>query len=60
MSVVRPASVRILVDEAHQQAWSIRPEVAARMQPAHPGDSSYAKAAELLRRRDFVVEPLTD
>ena len=26
----------------------------------HPGDSSYAKAAELLRRRDFVVEPLTE
>ena len=24
------------------------------MQPAHPGDSSYAKAAELLRRRDFA------
>lgn len=60
MSVVRPASVRVLVDEAHQQAWSIRPDVAARMQPAHPGDSSYAKAAEALRRRDFVVEPLTE
>lgn len=58
MSVVRPASVRVLVDESHQQAWSTRPEVAARMQPAHPGDSSYAKAAELLRRCDFVVEPL--
>jgi hypothetical protein len=30
------------------------------MQPAHPGDSSYAKAAELLRRRDFLVEPLVE
>ena len=60
MSVVRPASVRVLVDEAHQQAWSIRPDVAARMQPAHPGDSSYAKAAETLRRRDFIVEPLSE
>ncbi|MEO8107005.1 MAG: DUF6421 family protein [Actinomycetes bacterium] len=60
MTVVRPASVRVLVDEAHQQAWSIRPQEAARMQPAHPGDSSYAKAAELLRRRDFLVEPLVD
>ncbi len=60
MTVIRPASVRVLVDEAHQQAWSIRPDVAAVMQPAHPGDSSYAKAAELLRRRDFVVEPLVD
>lgn len=60
MSVVRPASVRVLVDESHQQAWSTRPEVAARMQPSHPGDSSYAKAADLLRRRDFVVEPLVE
>lgn len=60
MSIVRPASIRVLVDEAHQQAWSIRPEVAARMQPAHPGDSSYAKAANLLRGRDFLVEPLTE
>ena len=30
------------------------------MQPQHPGDSSYATAAELLRRRDFIVEPLAE
>jgi hypothetical protein len=60
MSVVRPATVRVLVDEAHQQAWTIRPDVAVRMQPAHPGDSSYAKAAELLRRRDFQVDALVE
>jgi hypothetical protein len=60
VSVARPASISVLVDEAHQQAWSIRPEVAAQMQPAHPGDSSYAKAAELLRSRDFVVAALTE
>jgi hypothetical protein len=30
------------------------------MQPAHPGDSSYAKAAELLRRHDFEVQPLAE
>ena len=59
-SVTRPATVRVLVDEAHQQAWTTRPELAARMQPQHPHDSSYATAADLLRRRDFVVEPLTD
>ncbi|HEX5018167.1 MAG TPA: DUF4350 domain-containing protein, partial [Actinomycetes bacterium] len=56
----RPATVRILVDEAHQQAWTTRPDVAARMQPAHPGDSSYAKAADLVRSRDFLVDPLTE
>jgi Family of unknown function (DUF6421) len=60
MSVARPAALRVLVDEAHQQAWSIRPDVAAGMQPAHPGDSSYARAAELLRRRDFCVDALTE
>ena len=60
MNVSRPAAVRVLVDEAHQQAWTTRPELAAQMQPAHPGDSSYVKAAELLRRHDFLVEPLTD
>jgi hypothetical protein len=56
----RPATIRVLVDEAHQQAWTTRPDLAATMQPAHPGDSSYARAAALLRERDFVVEPLTE
>ncbi len=60
MTVVRPPALRILVDEAHQQAWTIRPELATQMQPTHPHDSSYAKAAELLRRRDFAVEPLVE
>ncbi|MFL6180698.1 MAG: DUF6421 family protein [Actinomycetes bacterium] len=60
MNVSRPAAVRVLVDEAHQQAWATRPQLAAQMQPAHPADSSYAKAAALLRRHDFLVEPLTD
>jgi hypothetical protein len=55
----RPATVRVLVDEAHQQAWSIRPEITAAMAPAHPHDSSLAKAADVLRARDFVVEPLS-
>ncbi len=47
--------VRLLVDEAHQQAWSVRPAVAARMQPGHPADSSYARAAALLADRDVEV-----
>ena len=52
---VRPASARILFDEAHSQAWTVRPELARAIQPSHPEDSSYALAAEALRRRDFEV-----
>jgi hypothetical protein len=46
---------RILFDEAHQEAWSIRPDVAERMQAAHPADASLQRAAEVLERRDFTV-----
>ena len=46
---------RVLFDEAHSEAWSIRPEVAERMQSAHPADSSLADAAAALERRDFAV-----
>ncbi len=48
-------AARVLFDEAHNEAWTIRPELAARMQPAHPGDSSYARAAAALAARDFRV-----
>jgi len=47
---------RVVFDEAHSEAWTIRPELARQMQPAHPGDSSYARAAEALTARDFTVE----
>jgi hypothetical protein len=50
-----PKLARVLFDEAHSEAWTIRPEVAAAIQPSHPGDSSFARAAEALRERDFVV-----
>ena len=46
---------RVLFDEAHSEAWSIRAEVAERMQAAHPADSSLAAAAAALGRRDFDV-----
>ena len=46
---------RVLFDEAHSEAWTIRSEIAAAMQPAHPADSSYARAAALLSERDFEV-----
>jgi hypothetical protein len=51
----RPPIARILFDEAHREAWTIRPDVAHAMQPSHPEDSSYARAAEALGRRDLDV-----
>jgi hypothetical protein len=51
---------RVLFDESHNEAWTIRPEMARAMQPAHPGDSSYARAAAALTDRDFVVAPNVD
>lgn len=45
----------VLFDEGHSEAWTIDPERAARMQPSHPADSSLARAADLLRSRDFSV-----
>jgi catechol 2,3-dioxygenase-like lactoylglutathione lyase family enzyme len=45
----------VLFDEAHSEAWTIRPELAAQMQPAHPADSCYSRAASALTERDFVV-----
>ncbi len=45
----------ILFDEAHSEAWTIRPERAAAMQPAHPGDSSYAMAAAALAADGFTI-----
>ena len=51
---------RILFDEAHNEAWTIRPELAPQMQPTHPADASYARAAAALTERDFAVAPNTD
>ncbi len=50
----------VLFDESHSEAWTIRPEVAAEMQPSHPGDSSLARAAQLLAARSFDVAAHTD
>jgi hypothetical protein len=49
------STAKVMFDEAHSEAWTIRPELAGVMQPAHPGDASYARAAELLTSRDFDV-----
>ena len=43
-----PKLARVLFDESHSEAWTIRPELAIEMQPSHPEDSSYAIAAETL------------
>ena len=51
---------RVVFDEAHSEAWTIRPELARQMQPAHPGDASYARAAGALASREFVVAPNVD
>jgi hypothetical protein len=61
----QPKLATVLFDESHSEAWTIRPDVAERMQPAHPGDSSLAAAAQALASRDFEVlanddTPLTD
>ncbi|MBE0528130.1 MAG: hypothetical protein IH629_02865, partial [Thermoleophilia bacterium] len=46
---------KVLFDEHHGEAWSIRPEAAARMRPSHPAAASYAAAAAALGERDFEV-----
>ncbi len=55
-----PLFARVLFDEAHSEAWTIRPQLAAAMQPAHPGDASLERAAIALRRSEFVVSANED
>jgi Family of unknown function (DUF6421)/Domain of unknown function (DUF4350) len=59
-TLVQPKVVRVLFDESHSEAWTIRRELAEQMQPAHPEDSSYAIAAGRLASRDFDVIPNAD
>ncbi|MEU7748784.1 DUF6421 family protein [Nonomuraea sp. NPDC049158] len=46
---------RVLFDEAHSESWTIRRDVAEAINPAHPDDNSYVRAAELLRRLGHTV-----
>src|SRR5213079_1735233 len=55
-----PPIGRVLFDESHAESWTVRPEVAREMQPSHPADSSYARAAEALRERSLAVEPFVE
>jgi hypothetical protein len=50
-----PKLARVVFDESHSEAWTIRPDLARQIQPAHPGDSSLARAAAALAKRDFDV-----
>ncbi len=60
-SLPAPAKLaRVLFDESHSEAWTIRPEVAARMQSAHPGDSSLVRAAAVLAERELEVAAHTE
>jgi hypothetical protein len=54
--VMMQKKARILIDQAHQQAWAVKPEVAAVMNPANPADASYAKMATLAASHDFEIE----
>jgi hypothetical protein len=47
---------RVLVDEAHRQAWTIRHELAATMNAQNPADASMAIAADAARQAGFSVE----
>src|SRR6187549_1637763 len=58
--LTQPKVARVLFDESHSEAWTIRRELAEQMQPAHPEDSSYAIAAGKLADRDFDVIPNAD
>jgi hypothetical protein len=52
--------MNVIFDEAHSEAWTIRPELAGQMQPVHPADASYARAAELLTGHAFSVAANTE
>ena len=51
---------RVFFDEAHSQAWSVRPDVVQRMNPGHPADAGYLRAAETLRVRGVAVAANVD
>ncbi|GGP78730.1 DUF6421 family protein [Streptosporangium pseudovulgare] len=51
---------RVLFDEAHSESWTIRRDVAETMNPGHPDDNSYARAADVLRRLGHTVTAHTE
>ena len=59
VSRARRAFPSVLFDEAHSEAWSIRAETVTQMNPRHPGDAGYLKAAAALRERGMRVDSHT-
>ncbi len=55
-----PKAARVLFDESHSEAWTIRREIAGAIQPSHSDDSSLSRAADALTRREFEVAAHTD
>lgn len=51
---------RVLFDEAHSESWTIRRDVAETMNPGHPDDNSYVRAADILRRLGHTVAAHTE
>ncbi len=54
-SVTKVTLARVTVDESHQQAWTIRSDVAGRMNPVNPADAGYTQAADVLRHAGMDV-----
>lgn len=54
-ALARSEFPRVLFDETHQQAWTVRGDHAARMNPTHPRDASYAAAAQAATAAGFEV-----
>ncbi len=46
---------RILIDQAHSQAWTIDLDLAAQMNPANPADASYANFKVIAEEAGFEV-----
>ncbi|GAA4220771.1 hypothetical protein FHR32_005492 [Streptosporangium album] len=51
---------RVLFDEAHSESWTIRRDVAETMNPGHPDDNGYVRAADILRRLGHTVATHTE
>ncbi|MEO0313502.1 MAG: hypothetical protein RL140_732, partial [Actinomycetota bacterium] len=48
-------TTRILIDQAHSQAWAVKPELAAKMNSANPADASFAKLADSAKDAGYEV-----
>jgi hypothetical protein len=46
---------RILIDQAHSQAWTVDLELAAQMNPANPADASYANFKTIAEEAGYDV-----